>query len=77
MARRCKEMNDLRIRFDQTGRSVAKYARAYELDKTTLSKVLSRELTGVRRREGNTKKCIMQLKKDGIWIDPLPWERAS
>ena len=68
----------LKDRFDSRGFSVSKYAKAYGLDRVILSYVLngSKEIKGTNRtKSGSTRKVFAQLKKDGIWIGPLPWER--
>jgi len=53
---------------------VKKYATAYKLNHSTLSRVLSGELTGKNRAGGAVRKIIAQLKKDGVYIGRLPWE---
>lgn len=71
-----KEMT-LRERFDARCLAVNKYARAHKLSQPILSRVLSgdEEIKGTNRsRSGTTRKVFAQLKKDGIWIGPLPWE---
>ena len=73
--RREKPGEGLRARFDARGYGVAKYARANRLDRSTLSRVLSGRLNGSRiSKIGNTRRAILALERDGVWLDPLPWE---
>lgn len=72
-----KETN--RERFDKRGFSITKYARAHKLNESTLSRVLSGELTGKNAptTTGAVRKVIMRLKADGVWIGPFPWKRGA
>ncbi len=75
----------LKERFDSRGFSPMAYAKAYSKSKNkndvnttriTLNRVLSGAIAGVKQSEsGVTRKLIAQLKKDGVWIGPLPWEK--
>ena len=67
----------LRERFDHKLLSDDKYIKAYSLDKTTFSKLMSGRVTGTKtkNKDGNTAKIIARLKLDGIWLGPLPWEK--
>ncbi len=67
----------LRDRFDRRGFSVKKYATAYKLNHSTLSRVLSGELTGKNKAGGAVRKIIAQLKKDKVWVGAIPWEVTS
>ena len=64
----------LRERFDKRGFGVQKYATAYKLSHSTLSRVLSGELNGKNKAGGAVRKVIAQLKEDHVWIGILPWE---
>ncbi|MDC7250556.1 MAG: hypothetical protein PQJ49_11630 [Sphaerochaetaceae bacterium] len=76
---------DIKTRFDNKGFSPMAYAKAYareknkrEIEKTrvTINKILSGAATGTYKQEdGLTRRIIAQLKKDGVWIGPLPWEK--
>lgn len=84
MKRNIKNMT-LKERFDSRGFSPMAYAKAYsnskeknEVEKTriSLTRILSGNGTGTKQSEnGVTRKLIAQLKKDGVWIGPLPWEK--
>ena len=68
----------LRKRFDDSGRSDAKYARAKGLQETALKRVLDGTSNGKRAQEGGaTRKVFCHLKADGIWIGRLPWEKEA
>ncbi len=67
----------LRERFDRRGFGVNKYAKAYRLNSSTLSRVLSGELNGKNDAGGAVRKVIAQLKKDEVYIGQLPWECVS
>ena len=67
----------LRERFDRRGFGVNKYAKAYRLNSSTLSRVLTGELTGKNASGGAVRKVILQLKKDEVYIGRLPWECAE
>ncbi|WP_455756507.1 hypothetical protein [Sulfurimonas sp.] len=73
------EINDpsnLRKRFDDSGRTPAKYAVAKGLQETALRRVFDGTTNGKNaRKEGQTRKVFCHLKQDGIWIGKLPWER--
>jgi len=84
MKKNIKDMT-LKERFDSRGFSPMAYAKAYgksknknDVDTTriTLNRILSGNGTGTKQSEnGVTRKLIAQLKKDGVWIGPLPWEK--
>ena len=61
-----KKKLSARDRFDMRGFAVIKYARAYKLNASMLSRVLSGELKGVRDKESGIRRIIAQLKKDGV-----------
>lgn len=67
----------LRARFEKRCLDDGKYRKKYNLDKTTFSKLMNRRVTGAKVKNSDTKtgKIIVQLKKDGIWSGPLPWEK--
>ena len=68
----------LKKRFDDGGRSFAKYATAKGLQETALKRVIFGITNGVRStQEGQTRKVILRLKEDGIWIGRLPWEQPK
>lgn len=71
-----KVVTALRARFDNRCLHDGKYIEKYELDKTSFSKLMNRRVTGTKLKvaETTTGKIIVQLKKDGIWSGPLPWE---
>lgn len=75
------DINDpelLKQRLTNSGRVAAVYAKAKGLQETALRRVLSGETNGKRaRREGQTRKVISHLKKDGIWIGKLPWDKPQ
>lgn len=74
MKKTLKEMS-LRERFDSRGFGVNSYAAAYGVGHSILSQVLSGVYSGKNSTEnGKTRRIIAQLKKDKIWIGPLPWE---
>jgi len=69
---------NLKKRFDDSGRSYTKYATAKGLQETALKRVLEGVTSGIRsRKEGQTRKVIRHLKEDGIWIGRLPWEQQT
>lgn len=69
---------NMRERFEKRGFSVTKYARALGVQHSIVTRVLDGKMDGSRYyksdRSKNTRRVIAQLKKDGIWIGPLPWE---
>lgn len=70
--------DNLKRRFELSGRTVVAYARAKNLQVTALQRVLSGVTTGERARaEGQTRKVFMHLKADGIYIGKLPWEKET
>jgi hypothetical protein len=72
-----KSLKDMTLkeRFDSRGFAVNKYAKAYGVTHPILSGVLSGVYSGKNTPEnGATRKIIMQLKKDKVWIGRLPWE---
>lgn len=67
----------LRERFDARGFSPMAYAKAYGVDRSTLYDVFKGVSTGTKesgKKSGDVRKIIAQLKKDKVWIGPLPWE---
>ena len=68
----------LKDRFLASGRSVTNYARAYGFDKGALYRLLDGELTGKNfSAKGRIREMIVQLHADGIWTEPLPWEKVT
>ena len=72
-------MSALRYRFSKIKTLSDKdYIEKYNLEKTTFSKLMrvNARVNGAKIRdlEGNTARIIKQLKKDGVWSGPLPWE---
>ena len=66
----------LKKRFDDSGRSYAKYATAKGLQETALRRVVYGKSDGTRAKEdGPARKVFCHLKQDGIWIGKLPWEK--
>lgn len=73
-------MTELRERFDKKGFGVSRYADAHGLCQPILSNVLnqkSRAKGTNRSRLGRTKRVYEQLKEDGVWVGPLPWENKG
>lgn len=65
----------IKERFDARGFGVTAYARAYGVGHAIVSCVLSGTYNGKQESsDGKTRRIIAQLKKDGVWIGPLPWE---
>ncbi|MFW3412052.1 hypothetical protein ACN9J3_04885 [Aliarcobacter butzleri] len=74
VANKIKERS-LKERFESRGFAVKSYAKAYGVTHPILSGVLSGIYNGKNSSEnGATRKIIMQLKKDKVWIGRLPWE---
>lgn len=76
MKKTLKEMT-LRERFDSRGFSPQAYAKAYKVDRSTLYDVFAGKATGKHSstpKGGDVRRIIAQLKKDKVWIGPLPWE---
>ena len=76
MKKTLKEMS-LRERFDARGFSPQAYAKAYSVDRSVLYDVFAGKITGKKdssNKSGDARKIIAQLKKDKVWIGPLPWE---
>ena len=72
--RNIKDMT-LKERFDSRGFAVNKYAKAYGVTHPILSGVLSGMYSGKNTPEnGATRKIIMKIKKDKVWIGRLPLE---
>jgi predicted transcriptional regulator len=71
------EVTRIKYAFDKRGFSPMAYSKAYDVDRSALTKVLSGELTGEKTtpRSGAVRKIIAQLKSDKIWIGKLPWEK--
>ncbi len=81
----------LRERLEARGFSPMAYAKAYagssdkkEIEKARviLTNILKGSATGTKKSHndeqgtnGITRKLIAQLKKDGVWIGKLPWEK--
>ena len=70
------EVTRIKYEFDKRGFSPMAYSKAYEVDRSALTKILSGELTGEKTtpRSGAVRKIIAQLKNDKVWIGKLPWE---
>lgn len=66
----------IRYEFDKRGFSPMSYSKAFDLCRSSLTKVLNGELTGEKMtpRSGATRKVIARLKVDKVWIGKLPWE---
>ena len=66
----------IRYEFDKRGFSPMSYSKAFDLDRSALTKILSGSLTGEKTtpRSGAVRKIIAQLKADKVWIGKLPWE---
>jgi hypothetical protein len=76
MKKTLKEMS-LRERFDSRGFAPLSYARAYGVNKSVLYDVFAGRATGKKdssKKSGEVQRIIAQLKKDKVWIGPLPWE---
>ena len=72
--RNIKDMT-LKERFDSRGFGVNSYSKAYGVNHSILSQVLDGVYSGRNINEnGITRRIIMQLKKDKVWIGRLPWE---
>lgn len=74
-----KEMT-LRERFDSRGFGVTPYAKAYGVNRQTLYDIFDGTSTGAKnsdKKSGNVRRIIAQLKKDKVWIGPLPWEKKE
>ncbi len=67
----------LKERFDSKGFAISAYSKAFDLERTALTRVLSRELTGKNKtnRSGEVRRIIARLKADKVWIEPLPEEK--
>jgi len=72
------EINDaslLKKRFEGRWINAKKYARGNNLQETALARVLNGVTNGKNStKEGQTRKVFCCLKRDGIYIGPLPWE---
>lgn len=68
----------LRKRFDDRGFAVNAYARAHDLVVDSLLRTLSGEAKGIRAGRRGTysevQLCILQLHKDGVWSEELPFK---
>jgi hypothetical protein len=67
----------LRERFDSRGFSPQAYAKAHDVDRSTLYDVFNGTVTGKKsssNKSGDAKRIIAQLKQDKVWIGKLPWE---
>ena len=73
-------MSGMRERFNKKGFSPTAYARAHGVTREVLYHILDGRHTGKKRSHsedengGSTRRAIMQLKKDGVWVGKLPWE---
>lgn len=66
---------DLRKRFDKKGFSPTAYARAHRIRRETLYKVLDGSYDGSKKSQsGETRKIILRLKEDGVFIGKTAWE---
>ena len=71
------EVTRIRYEFDKKGFSPMAYSKAFDLDRSALTKILSGELTGEKTtpRSGAVRKTIARLKVDKVWTGKLPWEK--
>lgn len=79
MKKNIREMT-LRERFDSRGFSPMAYAKAYSIRRDTLYDIFSGVSTGKKdssKKSGDVRRAIAQLKKDKVWIGPLPWEKRE
>jgi hypothetical protein len=68
----------MRESFDNRGFGLTAYARAYGVDHSMLSRVLNGEYDGSKgHRGGSSRRIVAQLKKDKVWVGPLPWEKKK
>ncbi|WP_294962088.1 hypothetical protein [Sulfurimonas sp.] len=73
MGTKIRDMS-LRERFEGRFLIKSKYAKACRADPKILHQVLDLKGDGTKR-DGATRRVIVQLKNDGIWIGKLPWEK--
>ena len=67
----------LRERFDKRGFSPAAYAKAHGVERAVMYDIFNGASTGrnnISKKSGSVRRIIAQLKKDGVWVGPLPWE---
>ncbi len=65
----------MRKRFEKTGRSTTIYARVNGFSRQMLENVLDEKIDGSKNsKKGVTRKIIMQLKSDGVFIGKVAWE---
>jgi len=79
MKKSFKEMT-LKERFDSRGFSPTAYAKAYGISRSSLYDIFNGDSTGEKNSEnkaGDVRRAIAQLKKDKVWIGPLPWEKKK
>jgi hypothetical protein len=70
-----KEKTELRKRFEKSKYAVSAYAQAIGVTKEMLSGVLDGKFNGKKAHRGGTSRVIiLELQKDGIWQDELPWK---
>ena len=70
-----KEKTELRKRFEKSKYAVKAYAQAIGVTAAMLSGVLDGKFTGKKaHRGGISRVIILELQKDGIWQDELPWK---
>lgn len=70
-----KEITKLRDRFSRSKYSVVQYSRILGVNHSVVSCVLDGVYSGKHNKKGATRRVMLELKKDGIWIGPLPWEK--
>jgi len=70
------EVTRIRYEFDKRGFAPMSYSKAFDLERTALTKILAGTLTGEKTtpRSGAVRKIIARLKTDKVWIGKLPWE---
>lgn len=70
-----KNKTELRKRFEKSKYSVNAYSQAIGVTAAMLSGVLDGKFTGKKaHRSGASRVIILELQKDGIWQDELPWK---
>ncbi len=65
----------LRARFEDKKYTVSRYAQILKINHSILSNILDGKYDGSKSKEGGaTRKMIIELKKDGVWLGKFPWE---
>lgn len=73
-----KDITLLHKRFLSRGFGIVAYEKAYDLNDSELSKLLSGRLKGCRAKPNTSlRRMILQLKKDEVWVGRLPWEKEN